>query len=238
MIARSGIRNRSAGFRPSATQRLDLLRRKSNGSALSYPGCLATELVARLDLFGRAVAVVRMRRRGQFRRDVGVDRRRAPTACTARTDRRRPAPRPTSGPASCSASTTPRYAASVERSTSVSSTRKTNVPPSWRANAQLNNAVRTVADVRVAGRGGCEAHAHGHRDSPDRDAPTVPTTVFVNVPIPSMVTDNLVAGHDRTDTGRRPGENDVTRQQGHRVTDERDELRPRRAAATTCARSV
>ena len=34
--------------------------------------------------------------------------------------------------------------ASVLRATSVSSSRKTNVPPAWRANRKLNSAVRAV----------------------------------------------------------------------------------------------
>ena len=54
---------------------------------------------------------------------------------------------------------------SFERSRSVSSMRRMNVPPCLRAHSQLNSAVRAAADVQVAGGAGCETDAHRNVES-------------------------------------------------------------------------
>ena len=56
----------------------------------------------------------------------------------------------------------------VERSTSVSSMRSTNVPPCCRANSQLKQRGAGAADVQPAGGAGREANAHGRSSGRDR----------------------------------------------------------------------
>ena len=68
----------------------------------------------------------------------------ARTAGTARTGRRCRAPRPSRARATGDRPGSHRSDSRVDRSASVSSIRSTNVPPSPRANSQLNNAVRAL----------------------------------------------------------------------------------------------
>src|SRR5680860_1496464 len=129
---------------------------------------------------------------------------------------------PTSGPSSqsspsqCMTSMSSSYDSSLSRVASVSSIRKTNVPLWWRANAQLNSAVRAIPTCGLpvgegqkratTGRSVTRNHLVGQcADAFDRDA-------------------HVVADLHRSDTVGGAGENDVTGQQRHERRDVFDDL--------------
>ena len=82
-------------------------------------------------------------------------------------------------------STSSWYDSSLSRDVSVSSMRNTNLPPLWRANAQLNSAVRAMPTCGLP---------VGRRAEPSDDGASDEcqslreTTEFVRVPMPSTVT--------------------------------------------------
>src|SRR4249919_1376979 len=139
---------------------------------------------------------------------------------------------PTSGPSSQSIpshrseSITPWKASSVTREASVSSIRRTNTPPWCRANAHENspvrafptwidpdgagaNRVRTPTVMRSPPRHGSRALLHGVNERAD--------PVDLNL--------DEIAGRERADPLRGPGEDHVTRQQRHEGRDVLDQRR-------------
>src|SRR5699024_10428605 len=139
-------------------------------------------------------------------------------------------------PSQVSPSTNAWYDSSESRAASVSSMRKTRVPPWWRAKAQLNRAVRInptcgvpVGDgqnrTRTAGADvalmsarlalGARARsawsaAADHRIAQHPDA--------LDVDLDGLTVD------DRPHTGRGAGQDHIARQQGHHLGDPRDDL--------------
>src|SRR6266540_6207863 len=129
---------------------------------------------------------------------------------------------PTSGPSSQSSPSQRResmvmpMASSVERFRSVSSIRRMKLPPWCRANSQLNKAVRAVPTWMYPVGAGAMRHrtgASGTRRHP-----------VLEDPDPLDLHLDRVTGLDRSDSGGRSGEDDVTRKQRHDARDVLDEL--------------
>ena len=113
-----------------------------------------------LELRGRAEAVVGLRRRRAAPSRTTRRGAAARTAGTARARRRRPAPRPSRARASAGRAGWPASDSRVERSTSVSSMRRMNVPPRAAREQPVEQRRAGVADVQLAGRARRESDSH------------------------------------------------------------------------------
>ena len=112
------------------------------------------------------------------------------------------------------------------RAASVSSMRNTNVPPWWRANAQLNSAVRARPTCGLAGRRRAEPDADvlGRQVAEDVVSHRV-TTLFVRVPMPAIETSTSSPTLHGTDALGGAGEDHVAGQQRHHAGDVGDQGR-------------
>ena len=217
MIAPSGIRNRTTGRRSLGLERLDLLVGQLAAVAVvPWRALGAGRLAARLELLRRAVAVVGLARSTQR---AATHRRRCPAARTAGTAR---IAADLDGPSSQSRPSQ-RSASSRRRgllrccARSVSSMRNTNVPPWWRAKAQLNSAVRTLPTCRAGRRRGSRTRTFEARPVERGLLAHLDATLFVRVPMPSIDDLDLVADLHGADALGGAGEDHVAGQQGHHL---------------------
>ena len=189
------------------------------------------------------------------RDDVGVQVHAAATAGTARAGRRPRRPRPSPGRASAARRAAAGSSPRESRAASVSSMRKTNVPPTCRAYAQLNSAVRirptcgvpvgegqkrtrTAEPGAAAARGGHGAPglAGARRPRQPARAQSRRSTGLRSTPMSSTSTSTMSPVHDRPDARGGAGEDDVAGQQREHLGDVRDQVRRRRRSSATCGR--
>ena len=159
----AGTRSRTAARSPaasapratsaaaSARQRARVLRR---------PALRPAPLALGLELLGRAEAAVGVSRRRAAARCARRRGRAAPTGGRARRRRRRRRLRPSASPSHRRSSLMAASDAAVERSRSVSSTRRMNVPPCVAREQPVEERRARVADVQVAGRARGESNSH------------------------------------------------------------------------------
>ncbi len=161
----SGVLKRTTGVMPSASAPAARSGERSRQRRSYRAAACRRVCSARIGLqaLRRAVAAVGVARVDEAARRPGGSGRAAATGSRGRRRRRPPAPRPSPGPASAGSSRIASRAPGTMRAWSVSSMRRMNVPPLWRAKSQLKRAVRMLPDVGLAGGAGRIADADGHR---------------------------------------------------------------------------